>query len=51
MQKNKKNVELPSLNELFKSLLKSIKQVDREIKKNIKDEEQLISMALSLIHI
>ena len=31
MQKNQKNVELPSLNELFKSLLKSIKQVDRDV--------------------
>lgn len=45
MQKNKKNVELPSLNKLFKSLSKSIKQVDGEIKKNIKDEEQLITTA------
>ena len=45
MKKNSKNVELPSLSKLFQSLLKSIKRIDRGIKKNIRDEERLITRA------
>ena len=43
-QNNKKTPELPSINDLFKSLSKQILRIDKEIKKNIDDEEKLITL-------
>ena len=46
-KKNKKNNYLLAINRLFKSLTLSIKKVDNQIKKNIQDEEKLITLAAS----
>ena len=46
-QKNKKNTDLLAINSLFKSLSASIRKVDTQIKKNIQDEEQIITLAAS----
>ena len=46
-KKDKKNTDLLTINGLFKSLSQSIRKVDNQIKKNIQDEEQLITLAAS----
>ena len=46
-KKDKKNTDLLTINRLFKSLSQSIRKVDNQIKKNIQDEERLITLAAS----
>jgi octaprenyl-diphosphate synthase len=46
-KKDKKNTDLLTINGLFKSLSQSIRKVDNQIKKNIQDEERLITLAAS----
>ena len=46
-KKDKKNTDLLAINRLFESLAQSIKKVDNQIKKNIQDEEKLITLAAS----
>ena len=46
-KKDKKNTDLLTINRLFKSLSQSIRKVDNQIKKNIQDEERLITHTAS----